>query len=36
MRFSERIFLIKKLMDSIDFNFSENGTEVITTKLIKK
>ena len=29
------IFLIKQLTDSVDYNFSENGTEIIITKTIK-
>ena len=29
------IFLIEKLTDSLDFKFSENGTEIIITKEIK-
>jgi len=29
------IFLIKQLTDSIDYNFSETGTEIIITKIIK-
>jgi len=29
------IFLIRTLMNSVDFNFSENGTEVIITKHVK-
>jgi serine/threonine-protein kinase RsbW len=29
------IFLIKKLMDSMEFNFTNSGTEVIITKKIK-
>ena len=30
------IFLIKQLTDSLDFNFSDNGTEIIITKNIQK
>ena len=29
------IFLIEKLTDSLDYNFLENGTEIIITKIIK-
>jgi len=29
------IFLIEKLTDSLNYNFSENGTEIIITKEIK-
>ena len=29
------IFLIKQLTDSIDFNFTSNGTEIIVTKIIQ-
>lgn len=29
------IFLIKRLTDNLDFNFSNNGTEIIITKNIK-
>jgi serine/threonine-protein kinase RsbW len=29
------IFLIKKLTDSLDFNFTDSGTEIIISKNIK-
>ena len=29
------IFLIKQLTDSLDYNFSDNGTEIIITKIIQ-
>lgn len=30
------IFIVRSLMDTIDFNFSDNGTEIVITKSLNK